>query len=468
LIESHQSRTTARSGSIAIAILAVLGGLSVPTRAHDIPNQRIDRSTQVTLSPGKLAIDYEVSLTELTLTQDLRRLIGALPGRDRSEWLARYGEETGPLNARGFLIHRDGLPVTLRVLKFDLLLEEHPRYTFRFEADLPDEGRLVIHDTNYLSSEGTSRLALRSRDGVVVESDDLPTEVAEIPIRPVWQLSDEEEQRTRRVEVQFRSTRGAGGLPLELPEHSATHSDADRHGDTTASPAALGAGGPGASISRLLDPRSGPSFLGILLIATALGAVHSIQPGHGKSVVSAIALGAGSRWFQPLLLAFITSLAHTLSVLLIAAGLWLTRASQVAQLHHDLTGLAGFTIAAFGFWRIGRTLSGVDDHPAETISPAMLSSGGLLGLGLVTGLVPCWDAVSLLVLSAAIGKLGTGVLLVLAFGAGMAGVLIAVGLLANRLRSSISSIARERRWTRPLNLAGGGLLAMAGLSLFLG
>ncbi len=468
MIGSHGSSATLRVAFAAITTLAATWGLVPPTRAHDIPNQRIDRSTQVTLGPGKLAIDYEVSLTELTLTQDLRRLMGSLPGADRSEWFERYGQVTGPLNAKGFLIHRDGLPVTLRVSTFDLLVEEHPRFTFRFEADLPDEGRLVIHDTNYLSSEGTSRLALRARDGVVVESDDLPTEVSEIPIRPVWQLSDEEERRTRRVEVKFRSTRSTGKPPARRPEQAQLRADEAPGQGAETTPAASSSGQSGTSLSRLLDPQSGLSFLGVLLISAGLGATHSIQPGHGKSVVSAVALGAGSRWFRPIVLALITTLAHTFSVLLIAAGLWFTRASEVASLHQHLTVLTGFTIAAFGFWRVGRTLSGVDDHAGGFTSPATLSSGGIIGLGLATGLVPCWDAVGLLILSAAIGKLGMGVLLVLAFGTGMAGVLIAVGLLANRLRASVSSVAREGRWTRRLNLASGILLASAGLFLFLG
>ncbi len=65
------------------------------------------------MSPGSLAIDYEVSLTELTLTQDLRRLIGSLPGADRQEWLDRYGQVTGPLNAKGLLVDAEGEPVPL-------------------------------------------------------------------------------------------------------------------------------------------------------------------------------------------------------------------------------------------------------------------------------------------------------------------------------------------------------------------
>ena len=112
---------------VVLAFSAVVPGFAW---SHDIPNERIDRSIQVSLSPGLIAIDYEVSLTELTLTQDLRRLIGSLPGAERQEWLARYGQETGPLNAKGLLVTVQGAPIPVSMKNFDLVVEEHPRYTF--------------------------------------------------------------------------------------------------------------------------------------------------------------------------------------------------------------------------------------------------------------------------------------------------------------------------------------------------
>ena len=94
------------------------------------------------MRPGRLTIDYEVSLSELTLTRDLRDLIGALPGGDRRDWFDRYGQETGPLNAKGLLVSVDGRPLPLHARGFDLAIEEHPRYTFHFEAVIPPRGRL--------------------------------------------------------------------------------------------------------------------------------------------------------------------------------------------------------------------------------------------------------------------------------------------------------------------------------------
>src|SRR5262249_61517553 len=86
---------------------------------------------------------------------------------------------------------------------FELVVEEHPRLPVHFNAPIAAQGRLSVSDTNYVSSEGTSRLAVRGRDGVVVMGDDLPTDVERIEPRPVLLLSDEEERRTKEVEVRF-------------------------------------------------------------------------------------------------------------------------------------------------------------------------------------------------------------------------------------------------------------------------
>ncbi len=451
-------------------MFSVLVALPRLTWPHDIPNQRVDRSIQATLHPGKLEIDYEISLTDLTLTQDLRALIGSLPGGERTEWLARYGQVTGPLNAKGFLVSCDGQSIALRVRDYNLVVEEHPRYTFHLEAPLPDRGRLTIHDTNFASSEGISRLAMRGRAGVKVEGDDLPEDVEQIPIRPVWQLGDEEERRTRQIEINFRTT-GPGPAAAVAPVVSITlPAVANRkelpETSQQVGPSSPPSQGPTVQLTRLLDVGTRGSWIGLLVMAAGLGAIHSIQPGHGKTLVSAIALQPGARWFQPALLGLVTTLAHTGSVLAIAGLLWCTGASQVATLHRGLMQAAGFAIAANGFWRIGRYIGGWEEHEARgEIAPVAMSTASLMSLGLAGGLVPCWDAVGLVVLAAALGRLAAGVLLVVAFGAGMAAVLVGVGLLAARLKSAML-LSGARRWESQLALLSGVILALLGLTFF--
>ena len=437
-------------------------------RAHDIPNQRVDRSIQVTVQAGRLAIDYEVSLTELTLTQDLRALIGSRPGADRAEWLALYGQVTGPLNAKGFLVAVDGIPTVLSAQGYDLTIEEHPRYTFHFEARIPDQGRLSIHDTNFISSEGTSRLAVRSGDGVAIAGYDGPADVQQVPIRPVWELTDDEERRTREVELSVRrSHAAAAGSAAGSIGATGPAAPGSRDGPEPATRSVPDSRGPGARLSRLLDPSTPLSWGLLVVIALGLGAAHAIQPGHGKTLVTAVALGPAARFYQPMLLGLATTLAHMGSVLVIAAVLWYTGSSRVGTIHQGLAQVAGFAIAAAGCWRLGRHLGGHGEHELQTIGAIERDDLGLLGLGLAGGLVPCWDAVGLLVLAAALGRLAAGVGLVLAFSAGMAIVLVAVGCLAWKLKTTAIGSDRAPIWERRLGLLCGAILSTIGLWLFL-
>jgi nickel/cobalt transporter (NicO) family protein len=457
------------------ASLAVVAGLALAVaagevaRAHDIPNQRVDRSIQVTVAPGRLEIDYEVSLTELTLTQDLRSLVGPRPGAEREEWLNLYGEVTGPMNARGFLVTVDGAPIAMASAGCRLSVEEHPRYTFHLEADVPAAGALRIRDTNFASSEGTSRLALRGRGGVLIDGYEGPPDVERVPIRPVWDLSDAEERRTKQIDVRYRATAAPPVRPSSDERALDAGKLAARPAASQSSTEAPGAGEEGRppSLSRLLDRGSRLPWTVLALIALGLGAAHAIQPGHGKTLVTAAALGPGARFYQPALLGLATTAAHVGSVLLIAAALWYTGTSRVGTIHLGLAQAAGFVIAASGFWRLGRHLGGHGEHEIEAGETIDRSSLGLIGLGLAGGLVPCWDAVGLLVMAAALGRLAAGVGLVLAFSAGMAAVLVVVGCVAWKLKSSALGLDRNPAWQRRLGLVCGALLATIGLMLFL-
>jgi nickel/cobalt transporter (NicO) family protein len=460
--------TVCRGGFLGLLVgLVISAAMGAPARAHDIPNQRVDRSIQVTIGSSRLEVDYEVSLSELTLTQDLRALNGTLAGGERSSWLALYADVTGPLNAKGLAVTVDGQPIALSGKAYKLVVEEHPRYTFHFEAAIPDQGKLSIRDHNFVSSEGTSRLGVRGRDGVKVIGDDLSGDVEQIPIRPVWQLSDEEERRTKQVDVRYATTK----TPVDevvvgrASSESGAVQSIDRHDLVqdvgTTRPNRM------TRISELLDDNLKRSWVVLGLLALALGAAHAIQPGHGKTLVAAVALGPQARLYQPVLLGLASTLTHMGSVLLVALALWLTGASQVETVHVGLARVAGFVIAAAGLWRVGRFVGGHNEHEVDEHSVGGMSTLEVLGLGVAGGLVPCWDAVALVVLAAALGRLGEGVALVLAFSVGMAIVLIGVGWTAWKFKSRTIGLDGSPVWQRRLGLACGLLLSAIGIYLFL-
>src|SRR5262249_28829960 len=132
-----------------------------------------------------------------------------------------------------------------------------------------------------------------------------------------------------------------------------------------------------------------------------------------------------------------------------------------------LAQVAGFAIAASGCWRLGRHLGGHGEHDLEPKGAVERDDLALLGLGLAGGLAPCWDAVGLLVLAAALCRIAAGVGLVAAFRAVMAIVMVAVGCLDWKLKSATIGIDRTPIWERRLGLLCGGILTTLGLWLFL-
>src|SRR5262249_50515056 len=145
-------------------------------------------------------------------------------------------------------------------------------------------------------------------------------------------------------------------------------------------------------------------------VAFGLGAAHSIQPGHGKTIVAAASVGSGMGWMGGVLLALTTTFAHFASVFAIAAILWITPTTHYAGIQSALVWVAGLLVGMMGFWRIGRHLAGHVDHTEEDTRRTVVSRPReLIALGLAGGIIPCWDAVLLIVVAELAGMLGQGV-----------------------------------------------------------
>ena len=123
-------------------------------------------------------------------------------------------------------------------------------------------------------------------------------------------------------------------------------------------------------------------------------------------------------------------------------------------------------IGAAGLWRVGRSLGGYFEHDHQESPSTAINGRNLIGLGFAGGVVPCWDAVALLLLAAAVDRLAAGVALVIAFSAGMAIVLVVVGVVAMKLKRATVGMEPQGRLGRALALACGGMLTVIGCSLF--
>ena len=217
------------------------------------------------------------------------------------------------------------------------------------------------------------------------------------------------------------------------------------------------------SLSRLLSKSNRNSLTVLACLAFLFGALHALQPGHGKTLVAVSSLDGGSSGFgRGALVALIATLTHLSSILVVAALLWYSGSSRFSEIHRGLLRAAGFMVAAVGCWRLGNVLGPSPIVHNETARP---TDRGVLGLGLAAGIVPCWDAVGLLVIAAAVDRLPLGVFLTFAFSLGLGTVLVILGGLAGRLRDLFNNLGRDLRWDFWARLLGG--LVLLGMGLYL-
>jgi nickel/cobalt transporter (NicO) family protein len=195
-----------------------------------------------------------------------------------------------------------------------------------------------------------------------------------------------------------------------------------------------------------------------MLLAGLIGAVHALTPGHGKTLVAAFLVGQRGTVGHALILGLVTTLTHTGVVLAIALGL-LFVSEEVRQQVANALGLAmGLALVCLGMWLLLQRLAGRADHIHLGTGHHHHHGGhhhhplpnpdqkvtwyGLIVMGMNGGMVPCWDAVAILGLAVGMNLLGRALPLLLAFSAGLASVLVLIGILVVHARRFL-----DGRWS---------------------
>jgi ABC-type nickel/cobalt efflux system permease component RcnA len=190
-----------------------------------------------------------------------------------------------------------------------------------------------------------------------------------------------------------------------------------------------------------------------LLIAVALGAVHALAPGHGKTIMAAQAVSRGRRGLRDILtLGLTVTVTHTLGVLVL--GLLVAGGSSVVTpgLFPWLGAASGALVAFTGCLLLRRALRprpghGHDhghshghshdhdhgrghshDHGHGHGPADMPRRGTVVLMGFAGGLMPSPSAIVVLLGALALGHAWFGVLLVLAYGLGLAATLTGIGV----------------------------------------
>jgi len=182
-------------------------------------------------------------------------------------------------------------------------------------------------------------------------------------------------------------------------------------------------------------------------IAAGLGALHAMEPGHGKTIVAAYLVGSKGTARHAFLLGLIVTVSHTAGVYLLGAiTLYAQKYILPDRLYPFLSVISGILIAGMGIYILLKRLLGDDfslshvhgpgGHSHAFITPAGTPAEGRLGrrqlmiLGITGGMVPCPAALVVLLSAAALHRVGFGLFLIVAFSVGLAAVLIGMGLAA--------------------------------------
>jgi ABC-type nickel/cobalt efflux system permease component RcnA len=186
-----------------------------------------------------------------------------------------------------------------------------------------------------------------------------------------------------------------------------------------------------------------------ILAAFGLGALHGLEPGHGKALLAFTLVGARATFKQALILAAALTFAHTVAVLILGVILTFATGFATERLFAWITLLSGVAVAFIGARSLAAAVSraahereharshahGLDhdhdrDHGHSHAIPgaAPLRFRSAVVAAMSGGIAPCPAAIVVLLTALHLHRAGYGLLLIVVFSLGLAAVLSGLGL----------------------------------------
>jgi nickel/cobalt exporter len=216
-----------------------------------------------------------------------------------------------------------------------------------------------------------------------------------------------------------------------------------------------------------------------MAMAFGLGAVHALSPGHGKTIVAAYLVGTRGTPKHAVFLGFMVTFTHTISVFALGlVTLYLSQFVLPETISPVLGAISGISIVWIGAMLLYKRIVGRTAEPhshghehshdhgdghAHSHVPDEVGMGGLIALGASGGLVPCPTALVLLLSAVSLGRVGLGLTLLVAFSAGLAVVLSAVGLVVLYAKHLVPEGRRSRAFLRYAPIGSAAIIVVVGI-----
>jgi len=440
-----------------IGIALITSSMLLPAQiaaAHPLGNFSVNHYTRIEVAPKQVQLFYVVDLAEIPTFQ-LKKVID--PNQDNqidaSEQQAYLGGRVEALQ-KGVALTVGGKPVSLRSHNAELRFApgqgglETMRLSFwmdgmlpAFESSAASAARVEFKDTNDVARLGWREIVLRAKDGVSlsganVSDKDVSNELSNYP-------ADLLNNPLKQTEASFS---------MSITGGAAAVSGATAAGETPV----FGNTDTSSQLAGLINYRDlTPQVIALtLLTAFGLGALHALEPGHGKTVAAAYLVGTRATPRHAVLLGATVTITHTFSVFLLGLVTLFVSSYIVPEKLFPYLGLlsaaivivmgASMIVNALRQRRAGDGIATDHNHEFDPdtnqmvhahggkqhthVPPAKMNARNVLAVGVSGGLVPCPGALIVMLSAIALGRVGFGMLLIVMFSLGLAGVLMGISL----------------------------------------
>ena len=489
---------------LAFAVFASL--IPREAQAHPLGNFTINHYSSLAFTEETARITYILDFAEIPTLQQKARLDANGDGKLSDEEANAYLEAEMPSLVEGLRLRAgdETLPLEVRDRSAEYRPGQGGLPTLRVEAhllaDLPKDWRGEAHyaDQTYENRLGWWEIVVRDGPGVAIKNSTVQDKSVSNELRsyPRDMLSSPPDVH----EATFTLAPGDGPVENEMA-------------GLTAERVGTSFGGVMGRVDELVSvERLSAAVIALSMLAAFFwGAAHALTPGHGKAVVAAYLIGARGRARHAGILGLTVTLTHTAGVFVLGAvTLYLSRYILPEVLYPWLSVASGLLVVLIGLALLYRHLDKMfhdrkaghthveHTHPHDgehshahslggshsNIHHAHAQGGrthshlpadgskitwrGLMALGVSGGLVPCPAALVLLLGAISLDRLGFGMVLVLAFSAGLAIVLAGIGLLMIYARKLFERFTFEARAPRLLPVVSASIITLAGVGIALG
>lgn len=238
------------------------------------------------------------------------------------------------------------------------------------------------------------------------------------------------------------------------------------------------------SLYRLINKRTDTSiksYVFTILIALIVGGLHALTPGHGKTIIGAYFVGSNGTTKHALILGLIVTLVHTGSVILLTIIALVASHYFLSELIVSLLGIvSGVIILLLGIFLLVVRLRGLSayrrdnsshDHGHDfhhrSLSYSEVKLKYLFTIGLSGGIVPCPDAIAILLLAIATKRIFLGLIIMLSFSLGLAMVLTFIGLVMVKSRKLFSKLDSLNKFAPIISVISAVIVVILGCFLTL-